>query len=1066
MATTRGFRPDVIVRQVFENPAPIVPATNLPVAVLAINRQFVWRKDAGSYIGGQPGQIYEFPELVAGSVVEQPTAVLDVPEFPDVLQPHIHIQNVYGTAELFPPDVSYSFATDPPTFSLDPDSTAIFEIETGLTGAYSAITGYFTDASADFVEAQVATADEIEVLHSDGNWYVEFDVANIISDDQLDVTRRNKAVTPALPDCTLSAEDAFGFRTIVDTTPQTFETNGVNVGDLVTVDGWDVLRGIVGGDYGAAGSGSGLPAVSRLFTDPTASFIVAGVLAGDVVFSRDTLGDWVPFFYVTSPPGVTTLPDVENIITLPTPNPPLTQAGTGVPYSVVNYSAPHIIDGAVGVYSAAGEYAAQGATLDLLTPAFPTWRIFRDATANFTAPGSTIVVGDEITLNYLGLPPGNILAPGNWPTFIVQTLIDATHLEVSQHDSNSPVSTASVLLPLLSIGYQAQGPTIMASNTGGSFFAEGTGLGGPTERRVLAAGVDFTLAPAVTAGDWLRDTVTGRTLFYVVTVHPIGIGSLDVINVIPGNPPAGSSSTNFTFEVTDQNPAILEVVRVLGESNLSVRNTIGGTPSAGEHLGLFVTAVTYPDSGADLNYRIKKTVSGAALNGDILATYTARRNDKITARTPVDVDTYETVFGPAVPGNDMSMALKYLFSVLGANAYGVQVAEDTDAAWDAALLVAADASIYIPEVVSQDESIIQKLITHVTLFSEPEKKRERISYLSHKEVVQTTRTQAALGDALTYNKSPTGITSIVSTTRDLSSYDVIIGDVFNGTLDDGVAQYPLVNARIITIQPATPLAGQSTMRIVASVTVPSPSAGTVLTGWNVKSKNLSLLERAEQQAAYAEAIKNRRIRNIWPDSVELSFTDETAGAGVATGFFGGGDQIATMGGQYLAIIEAGKRGNENPSQPLTGLVRGSVHKIIDPMGDIQAYQDIIIDGGNYYVVHDTDDQPSKAIRAISTDVTDLYYLEDNVASQVDSFARKLRTQLKPLVGPFIMDAPFFDLLSHEFQAVKNSVLRNKEMRDIVLLGMEEDPDHEDTFIVKCRVTPYISAAQGDITIYI
>jgi hypothetical protein len=256
------------------------------------------------------------------------------------------------------------------------------------------------------------------------------------------------------------------------------------------------------------------------------------------------------------------------------------------------------------------------------------------------------------------------------------------------------------------------------------------------------------------------------------------------------------------------------------------------------------------------------------------------------------------------------------------------------------------------------------------------------------------------------------------------------------------------------------------MRVVADPSVPAPSSGTV-SSWIIKSKNLSLLERANQQAEYAQSIPNRRFRNIWPDTVQIRFTDETAGENATTGFFGGQDQTCTYGAHYLTVIEAGKRSNENPRQPLTGFKRGSVYKILDPMGDIQEYQDIIIDGGNYYIVHDGDDLEPWAIRALSTDVTDIYKAEDNVAAQVDSFARKLRTQLKPFLGPFVIDEPFFDLVSNNFEAVRKDVKeQNRELRDIVLLGIEEDPDRPDTFIIRCRVTPFISAAEGEVYIYI
>jgi len=1054
-----GLRPDITVFQIFETQAPIVPATNLPVALIGLNRQFVWRGNAGSFVGGQPGQRYYFPDLIAGSTVEQPGAVLDVLEFPDVLEPHVFISNNYGLGEVLSPDLSYDFVADPPHFDIAAGASVVFTIVEGEDGAYSAVSGYFTDAEEDFIDAEVATNDVIETLHSDGSYYPSFDVVNIISDSQLDVVRRNKAVTPLVPDAVLGAEDAYGFR-ILSSSNQQFEQNGVDVGDLCTIDGWDAIISVLGGDYGAVGTGTGAPATSRSFSDAAALFITAGpVLANDIIFSADALGDWVPFFLVNSVASEILIDDCENIVTLPVPNPALTAAAVGVPYDIVRYGAPKNLG--PGIFSLVGEYDADGVAA-WGQPAPPAGqRIFHDATANFLA--TPIAIGDEIIIDNLA-GPAPYLGVGNPPIFIVQGVPSATELVVSQHDSTDPNPTATAINPSF-VSYEIRTPTSITGNTAGSYLAEGTGAGGPTERRITAAGVDFATA-GVVPGDWIQDVVTGTTLFTVVTVHPAGVGTLDVVNIIPGNPPASASDTRFAFNVLDQNAAILEVISVDSDTQLTVKNELVGSPGAGAYAGLFINAVTFPDTGQDINYRIKKTVTGSPLQGDVLCTYAAKRNDLLNQRVPIDENNFEAILGAPVPGNDLALAAQTLFTVLGASAFAIQVTDDTVADWTDGLTVAESDEVYIPIVLTQREDVLALLRTHVSLMSEPEEKRERITYFSHKEVVQTTRTSESLGDAVTYGKTATGITTVVSTTRDLTSYGVVVGDVFNGTLNDGTTDYPITNARIISIQGSTPASGQSTMRIVADPTVPSPSSGTA-SSWDIKSKNLSLLERANQQAAYAQSIPNRRFRNIWPDTVMMRFTDEIAGEDATTGPFGGGDQIATLGAEYLTVIEAGKRSNENPKQPLTGFKRGSIYRILDPMGDIEAYQDIIIDGGNYYIIHDGDDLEPYAIRALSTDVTDIYKAEDNVAVQVDSFARKLRSQLKPLLGPFVIDEPFFDLVSNNFEAVRKDVVeQNKELRDVVLLSIEEDPDRPDTFIIKCRVTPYVSAAEGEVYIYI
>jgi hypothetical protein len=457
-----GLRPDITVFQIFQTQAPIVPSTNLPVALIALNRQFVWRGNAGTFVGGQPGQRYQFPGLSPGATVEEPGAVLDVPEFPDVLEPHVYISNNYGIGEVFSPDLSYDFGFDPPHFDLAPGTDVVFTIVEGDDGAFSAVTNYFTDSEQDFIDAEVATSDVIEALHSDGSYYPAFDVVNIISDSQLDVLRRNKAVTPLVPDGELSVEDAFGFRTLVHPGQQ-FEQNGVDVGDLCTIDGWQTIISVLGGSYGAVGTGVGPPLTSRTFTDPNALFITAGpVLVNDVIFSADALGDWVPFFLVSAPPvSEILLDDVENIVTVPVPNPGLTASANGVPYDVVRYAAP--INLGPGIFSLVGEYDADN-TAAWGQPQPPVGqRIFHDATANFLA--TPIAIGDEIIIdNLAGVAP--YFGVGNPPIFIVQGVPSATELVVSQHDSTDPLPSATVINPSF-VSYEIRKPASVTGNTAG-----------------------------------------------------------------------------------------------------------------------------------------------------------------------------------------------------------------------------------------------------------------------------------------------------------------------------------------------------------------------------------------------------------------------------------------------------------------------------------------------------------------------------------------------------------------------------------------------------------------------
>jgi hypothetical protein len=1011
------YRPDVIVTQRFRTPTPTVGPAPLYSIIVGVNRQLEWKNGGQTFQGGQSNDPFNFPDLIAGSDVERDTAT------DEVLRPHVYLKNRFGEAEV---DPSYDWASDPQTFELSPTLSAVFEIASGTAGAYSSTTGKFLDGNADFIDDEVAAGDKVLV---DG--VTSFDVTTLINDGELDVTRINKAGATWSGD--LSALDVNGDRTFQDLTTD-FLDRGFKVGDILTVQGWDILSQADGIDYSAEVTG-----VRTITSNVDYGFVGAGVsppitgppYQADIVWVKDLGGDWTPTFRVSANVASASFDAINTITTPAWPGP--TDTDVNEVFEIYHYTAIDLDPGTGPLWTdTTGSYTAETLGSRTFTIA--------NAAVDFTTLLSLALSRYNVVVHGISDAGGTANAR---PIFKVTAVLDAQNLTIENWDPNRPQPSAT-----------GAGVTWEIWDDGGtavvSFLGADITVENPVDtKRTLTSTYNTFVTDGVAIGDTVFSDA-GVALFTVTDVD--GETILRCTNIVPGSPPSSWTDSEFGFYVADQTQAELTVTRVVDADNLVVREVIAASPPDRAFTDLLYTA-TVANVLSGLTYTIEKTLTGTGLTGEVLTTYAARRNDKTAAPFLVDAETYEDEVGHAVPANPLGLACFLAFQNLTSPMYCYQIQDDNIDGWEDALSKLKINEIYVVCPLTESEAVLGIYRSFVNLDSEPLEKREKVLFQCHKFDRIETRTTDQAGDNATYTKTPT--TTTVTVARDLEAYGVVVGDVFEGT-------DPEFTARIMTIT-----SGVSTTLTLVNDNGLSTGIGVAIDDWYIRSKDLTDREYATKVGDYPASIINRRFRNVYPDSHEVIFTDTTDPT-ETSGFYGGGDVTQTVEGYYGAVIETAKRSQQRAAQSLTKLNGPGIYKVLNPFGTSQDLNDIVIDGGNYLLDQLVVGGSVAAVRALSTDTSEIFKLEDSVTVQIDYFAKLLRINLRPLLGPYNIDeGPYFDLISATINAVITKVVDvEKKMSNITFLEIKVSETAADTIEVTFEVLPYVAASKILVTIFI
>lgn len=522
------------------------------------------------------------------------------------------------------------------------------------------------------------------------------------------------------------------------------------------------------------------------------------------------------------------------------------------------------------------------------------------------------------------------------------------------------------------------------------------------------------------------------------------------------------------LDVRKPDAAPYSVIRVLDDTTLQLTHVLAGDEVTDAIVRGLDTKVTLPNSVSNLDYTIEKTLTGSALTGTVLATYAGRRRDHLGEIQEVEQGTVST-FGPLVPGNPLGYAALNAVNNTSVVVKMIQVGDDTRAGWTAALDTATTPDVYIMIPLTQDETILGDYRNHVLAQSSPDNKRERIMWQSHVTDPITVRFTGTSSDTAVLVVTSSAQTVTITTTSDLTGLGVIAGDYIEGDFagyftNDGF-DTGTYRARITSV---TDNGGSFTFTMLPVTINTTVAAGVLLSPVRVESKSLTYTQLRDAIAAYPGTLKDRRLRNIYPSSELVTFDDDTNAADVSTGFYGGGVVTDHTVGGWLQCARTGAlRSGLNPATPLTKRLMSGTQRLVTQFSTDVAAQDAILDGGNYLVVQPNGENAGVfAVRAVTTDVSDVFFLEEQVTVQVDNFARLLRQQITPILGSTVLDESFFDLYSMTQAGVIKTVIDAKSLKSAKLLEIREDPDRPDTFLASYNVGVFVSAANGDITIFI
>lgn len=189
---------------------------------------------------------------------------------------------------------------------------------------------------------------------------------------------------------------------------------------------------------------------------------------------------------------------------------------------------------------------------------------------------------------------------------------------------------------------------------------------------------------------------------------------------------------------------------------------------------------------------------------------------------------------------------------------------------------------------------------------------------------------------------------------------------------------------------------------------------------------------AETVAAQSSAYKQRRMYNVFPDTVTatLSGTDQS------------------IPGFYACAAVAGMVARFPPQQgftnmPMTGFtgVKGS--------NDFFSVKqlNIMAGGGTYIIVQDAQGAPLVCRHQLSTDLTSIETRELSITKVVDYVAKFMRTALRNFIGTFNVQQSFLDTLSTVIQGMlgflsENGIILGGELNNLI-----QSKDEPDTVLV-------------------
>lgn len=378
-------------------------------------------------------------------------------------------------------------------------------------------------------------------------------------------------------------------------------------------------------------------------------------------------------------------------------------------------------------------------------------------------------------------------------------------------------------------------------------------------------------------------------------------------------------------------------------------------------------------------------------SGSLYVEYRALLQTFVDGRSSLsDSSDVESTLGPICGDNPLALGV-YLALL---NSHGVEVGfigveSDDLAGYNAALdAVKDDFRCYSIAPLTQDVTVHDAVKSHVLAQSEPERSRFRIAWLNSASprsvVISDETSDGSVLKATIAEDGNTGNYVILSAEDAQFVTDgVQAGDTvrINFTVEGDYDEYEIedVAEDILTL-----VSGPDT----------EVSVATKIEVWHAQTK----AEMAAAYAAKSQHFADRRVRHIWPGTVELS--DGTA-----------------VDGYFACAALAGMKSAAAPHQPLSNTQVDGLGGAALSLYVGEANLDTIARGGTWVLTQERADMPVYTRLSISTDVSDANHWQDARTTNVDSLSLAYRNRLKQIAGTANISQRLLSFIANEIRAV-------------------------------------------------
>jgi hypothetical protein len=337
-----------------------------------------------------------------------------------------------------------------------------------------------------------------------------------------------------------------------------------------------------------------------------------------------------------------------------------------------------------------------------------------------------------------------------------------------------------------------------------------------------------------------------------------------------------------------------------------------------------------------------------------------------------------------------------------------------------------------------NESVHTLLSTHVTSLSAATRGKERIGFICSSRYNEYPREIVLSGIGSTDGSSNYKL-NVNCNVADLidTNYDSVI-------MTNGTVEYPITVA-----------ADDGDGGVLTSSVEFLDSEGDAYTNrefsvYRIAKPASTKSEMADVIGTNAYSYGNRRLRYVFPPYVQI--TED------------GVDKL--INGYYACAILCALRCEVSPSKPLT---KYALPLLSGVKGANGFFSDTNLDsmvGNGVWILND-DSGTVQTIRAVTTDVTSLETMEDNVTVEVDYFSKILRIALKNFLGKNVITKDLIKYsLGPTITAVINQCINTQIIGDAKVTSFKQSETNPDTIEVTIEVTPLYALNVIKITIYI